>query len=101
MAEKYNLPGLGTRPLFFRHPRGRGGVVAGTGYPFAKPARRPPVTWFNDLGSVPVSVIGTHQHWTIRIVIESPANHPISKQSVISLVRIICIERTSAKSAPL
>ena len=100
MAEKYNLPGPGTRPLFFRLPRGRG-VVTGTGYPFAKPARRPPVTWFNDLGSVPVSVIGTHQQRIIRIVIENPANHPISKQSVISLVRIICIERTSARSAPL
>ena len=52
MAEKYNLPGPGTRPLFFRLPRGRG-VVTGTGYPFAKPARRPPVTWFNDLGRRP------------------------------------------------
>ena len=31
MAEKYNLPGPGTRPLFFRLPRGRG--VAGIGVP--------------------------------------------------------------------
>ena len=62
MAEKYNLPVPGTRPLFFRLPWGRGGVVTGTGYPFAKPARRPPVTWFNGLGAVLVSVIGTHQH---------------------------------------
>ena len=28
MAEKYNLPGPGTRPLFFRLPRG-GGVSPG------------------------------------------------------------------------
>ena len=60
MAEKYNLPGPGTRPLFFRLPVGRGGVT-GTGYPFAKPARGPPATWFNYLGSVPVSAIGTHK----------------------------------------
>ena len=42
MAEKYNLPGPGTRPLFFRHP-GAGGVVAGPGFssidaPAAQPA---------------------------------------------------------------
>ena len=100
MAVEYNLYRPGTRPLFFRLPGGRG-VAAGTGYPFAKPARRPPVTWFNDLGSVPVSAIGTHQHQIIRIVIENPANHPISKQYVIYLVRIICIERTWTIFAPL
>ena len=36
----------------------------------------------------------------LRIVIENPANHPISKQSVIYLVRIISIERTWTISRP-
>ena len=100
MAEKYNLPGPGTRPLFFRHP-GVGGVVAGPGFPLSEPPAAQPAVVLIAQARCPVSVIGTHQHRIIRIVIENPANHPISKQFVIFLVRIICIVRTSAKSAPL
>ena len=100
MAEKYNLPGPGTRPLFFRPP-GVGGVVAGPGFPLIKPPAAQPAAVL--IGHAPghMSAIGTHQRQIIRIVIENPANRPISKQSVISLVRIICIERTSANSASL
>ena len=97
MAEKYNLPSPGTRPLFFRLPWGRGWPGS------ASPGRAPPqpAAVLNGHTLGPVSVIGTHQRRIIRIVIENPTNRPISKQSVISLVRIICIERTSARSAPL
>ena len=97
MAEKYNLPGPGTRPLFFRLPRGM--VWPGSAFLGRAPPQPAAVLISHARG--PVSVIGTHQHWIIRIVIENPANHPISKQSVIYLVRIICIERTSANSATL
>ena len=100
MAEKYNLPGPGTRPLFFRHP-GVGGVVAGPGFSLSNaPAARPRPS-LNGHAPGRMSVIGAHQQRIIRIVIENPTNHPISKQSVISMVRIICIERTWSKSAPL
>ena len=97
MAEKYNLPGPGTRPLFFRLPRGM--VWPGSAFLGRAPPQPAAVLISHARG--PVSVIGTHQHWIIRIVIENPTNHPISKQSVISLVRIICIERTLPISAPL
>ena len=97
MAEKDNLPRPGTRPLFFRLPWGRG--WPGSAYPGRAPPQPAAVLNGHTLG--PVSVIGTHQRRIIRIVIENPANHPISKQSVLSLVRIICIERASARSAPL
>ena len=97
MAEKYNLPGPGTRPLFFRLPRGRGQPgSASTGVVPSQPA-----AVLISHARCPVSVIGAHQHRIIRIVIENPTNHPISKQSVIALVRIICIERTWRISAPL
>ena len=100
MAEKYNLPGPGTRPLFFRHP-GVGGVVAGPGFPLIKPPAAQPAAVLIGHAPGKTSVIGAHHHRIIRIVIENPANHPIPKQSVISLVRIICIERTWRISAPL
>ena len=97
MAEKYNLPGPGTRPLFFRLPGGGGSrdQLSPEGHT-PQPAA---VLIVHARG--PVSVIGGHWSRIIRIVIENPTNHPISKQSVIYLVRIICIERTSAKSASL
>ena len=97
MAEKYNLPGPGTRPLFFRLPRGR--VWPGSELTGGDPPQPAAVLISHARG--PVSVIGAHQQRIIRIVIENPANHPISKQSVISLVRIICIERTLRISASL
>ena len=100
MAEKYNLPGPGTRPLFFRHP-GVGGVVAGPGFALSEPPAAQPAAFLIGHAPGQVSAIGTHRNRIIRIVIENPTNHPISKQSVISLVRIICIVRTSANSATL
>ena len=100
MAEKYNLPGPGTRPLFFRLPGG-GGVVTGAVFSLSEPPAARPCSFPIAQALGQMSAIGTHHHRIIRIVIENPANHPISKQFVISLVRIICIERTSARSAPL
>ena len=100
MAEKYTQPRPGTRPLFFRHP-GVGGVAAGPGFPLIKPPAAQPAAVLIGHATGPVSVIGTHQRQIIRIVIENPTNHPIPKQPVITLVRIICIERTWRISSPL
>ena len=61
MAEKYNLPGPGTRPLFFRH-RGYGGVVAGPGFELSEPPAAQPRHFLIAQAPGPVSVIGTHQH---------------------------------------
>lgn len=58
MAEKYNLPGPGTRPLFFRHPLGV--VVPGSASPWKITSQ--PAAVLNGPAAVPVSVIGTHQH---------------------------------------
>ena len=80
MAEKYNLPGPGTRPLFFRLPRGMG--WPGSAFPGGTPPQPAAVLISHACG--PVSVIGAHQQRIIRIVIENPTNHPISKQIVIT-----------------
>ena len=61
MAEKYNLPGPGTRPLFFRHP-GVGGVVAGPGLALSEPPAAQPAAVLIGHARGPVSVIGTHKH---------------------------------------
>ena len=98
MAVKYNLPSPGTRPLFFRLPRCRGGTQSGLALP--APSSRPPPAVLNGQASVQLSAIGGHQRRIIRIVIENPTNRPISKQSVIYLVRIISIERTWTISRP-
>ena len=99
MAVKYNLPSPGTRPLFFRLPGGRGGVPRAALPYLHRPAARRPSSLMVML-SMPV----VRNWWTsariIRIVIENPTNRQISKQSVIYLVRIISIERTSALFCP-
>ena len=91
MAVKYNLPSPVTRPQFFRLPGGRGVLRAALPYLHRPASRRPP-----SLMAKPPPAV--RNWWTsakiIRIVIENPTNHPISKQSVINLVRIISIERT-------
>ena len=61
MAEKYNLPGPGTRPLFFRHP-GVGGVVAGPGFALSEPPAARPCSFPIAQAPVQMSVIGIHQH---------------------------------------
>lgn len=61
MAEKYNLPGPGTRPLFFRHPV-VGGVIAGPGFALSEPPAAQPRHFLIAQVSGPVSVIGTHKH---------------------------------------
>ena len=105
MAEKYTEPLWRAGARFSATP-GDGGWAPRMGISRAQPTRSrqcligpcPPA---GDELQLPY----VHERRTFaeisRIVIENPTNHPISKQSVISLVRIICIERTWNKNCPL
>ena len=100
MAVKYNPYSPGTRPLFFRLPGGRGGTQSGLALP--APSSRPPPAVLNGPGQshqLNVRDRGTPEE-ILRIAIKNPTNRPISKQSVIYLVRIISIERTWTISRP-
>ena len=105
MAEKYTEPRWRAGARFSATP-GDGGWAPRMGISRAQPARPrrcligpcPPAG-----GELPLPYVHERRTFAgiLRIVIENPTNHPISKQSVITLVRIICIERTWSKYAPL
>lgn len=106
MAEKYNLPRSRRDPPLFPPPPGVGGGCQGPALIRSPPAAPPPSSMATQAATrrtiaICMSASQGHQALILRTVIENPDNHPISKQSVISLVRIICIERTSARYHPL